>query len=336
MQPYDESEIRGRYFPLSAGWSAAEVKDVKRDIIIFASPNSAPAAKPTATVEGDRRVQPNAIRGLLDRFASLDSDESIVAFARDFGALELCKHGLPHVHQPHWSYWTARNLRARGCDPVWLESLKTWRSWIQMFGAMLRIVETLRRSQPTWPRVEDWNLAGIPTPIGQPAIPTSVMTRSRRHAERIAKHAGREFEPRVADIKAGVLRELEQLSAADRQAFIANQRRLVAERISMLIDIGGVRPVATWDATRTAAILTGWVYGSGLFGTLAVQLAIVATAASDTFECGSCHRSFTPSRMPPSGRKRYFCSECKQSGAARRMIDREAYARKKSPAPTGL
>ncbi len=311
-------ERAGRYFPLASGWPAAEVARIEDESIVFKPPDPP-----------KRLVERRALIGLLDRFVSLSSDDAIVAFAREFGALELCQdHDLPHLHQPAWVSWGSLKA-ANGCDPAWRESLTQWRRWIDKFLAVYRIMKVLRQSPPNWPTLDDWAAADVVVHGFQPGVPAAVYSRLRATAPKEWISEGGEAFQVAGDLDKAIDIESHTVNEADRVAWLVEQRRLVAGVVNQLIEMSGLRPVLTWDTARSAGIQTGWLYNSGLFGALAMQLAIVATNDSDRFECAICHDTWTPARLPPSGRKRYFCPLCKNNRLARRLLDREAYEKKK-------
>lgn len=94
-----------------------------------------------------QHVAPDA--ELLERFLGLATapDQSILQFARRYGPLGICPHGLPDSHDP-------------GCRPVgWQdgrchESLKEWRFYSRQTLALLKITAGLTRDQ--LPSADDW------------------------------------------------------------------------------------------------------------------------------------------------------------------------------------
>jgi len=100
-------------------------------------------------------------RGMLEGFARLADDETgdrIAAYARRWGFLDLCEHGLPASHNPQprrlplpqpWTF----------CSPTWLEDgepLDGWRYWAGQARAVLDVHVRHTAGEPG--ADEDWRL----------------------------------------------------------------------------------------------------------------------------------------------------------------------------------
>jgi hypothetical protein len=104
-------------------------------------------------------------RGLLEGFAALASgtDEEIRAYARRWGGLMPCVHGLPRTHAPYPTPMPSPMPNPiPWCHPLgwgghsWWEPLDAWRSLARRAEAMLEVAAALRSKQ-TGPR-DSWNV----------------------------------------------------------------------------------------------------------------------------------------------------------------------------------
>ena len=100
----------------------------------------------------------------FERFLELDTDDSIVGFAKEFGALGLCAHGLP-AHHPYLSSlgpngrFTVKNdpdacrtlYSYRGKRRVIGESVAAWRAWARHARALLGVAAMLHAGKEAAP-----------------------------------------------------------------------------------------------------------------------------------------------------------------------------------------
>ena len=113
--------------------------------------------------------------GALDRFARLGSAPEILRFARRYGVLEFCQHGMPYSHNPRFlsipllglvqspSLWQPIEegaesepgflIQERGqrpwCEPTGSEATQGWLFWSRMAAALLNIAAALAGDRPT-------------------------------------------------------------------------------------------------------------------------------------------------------------------------------------------
>ncbi len=93
-------------------------------------------------------------RNLILEFADLANSGSkqVLAFAKKFGVLGLCKHQLPANHSK--TSILTKNKTNSICQPLGEESIKLWFEFARNAQAILRISADLRRHRST--RQEDW------------------------------------------------------------------------------------------------------------------------------------------------------------------------------------
>lgn len=111
-------------------------------------PDRPPSKSPTLLMEFTRLSDPKA------------GNEAILAFARKWGVLELCDHGLPCTHNHLQEYfmpnnWCSPNKYTDG-ERRYFESLRRWKYYAEQARAMLSIAACLRHGNPG--RKEDWRL----------------------------------------------------------------------------------------------------------------------------------------------------------------------------------
>jgi hypothetical protein len=110
-----------------------------------------------------REIRPG--RGMLVDFLKLHAatDKDILDYARKWGVLHICKHGLPHTHSlsyetdstPSMCQWQA-DLGEAGHEKNYREPIERWRLFSQHFLAAMRVARTLQNDRSA--SVEDWAL----------------------------------------------------------------------------------------------------------------------------------------------------------------------------------
>jgi hypothetical protein len=246
---------------------------------------------------------------MLDNFIGLcDADDfpaAVLAFAKKWGVLGVCEHGLPCSHNQSFSgppclpmlvtplprgathsfdtrtfTWRAiensRMPEVRFCEPI-----GAWWAWSRKMKALLAIAAEVNQGKRA--RVEDWNTLKDICPTGLE-------------------------EPYVKDLQVA--------------------RRELAWELDGWISIGQVRPRISWNRTPS-----GWRFnldavsiGPNLFGLLALYIASeVSGTGKGIVICSSCARSYRPERrLNPNHRN--YCPDCRgDSGkqAARRDAARD-------------
>ena len=92
---------------------------------------------------------------MLDSFIGIKTPKQVLRFAKLYGVLNLCRHGLPASH--NWSATT------RGCYPVGWEAgvcrepINRWLDYAAQFRAVLRLVMAVLQGQAG--AGEDWDRA---------------------------------------------------------------------------------------------------------------------------------------------------------------------------------
>jgi DNA-directed RNA polymerase subunit RPC12/RpoP len=225
-------------------------------------------------------VNPTAT--LLDQFVRLGdaTEERILQYARRWGVLGICVHGLPSSHNPPVGDPTRDRaacfaMTVKDVDPSkpdepveHYEWLDDWKRFSNASRSLLNIATRLYNGKPGFP--QDWQRVVMCNPFMRPPrIPW--------------------WEPRV-----GVDRS--QLSG------VMNDWLLW----------GGVRPTMEYGRDFWSVKLTG----HGLFGVLAVYLSLSIAKTGGFAICTSCSRPYLPRRQPNANRRQY-CPECGRKAAMR-------------------
>jgi hypothetical protein len=221
--------------------------------------------------------------GLLLRFANLAeaAPPAYLRFAKRWGPLRLCEHGLPGTHVPSDleetlgdipRCWMAGQLQ-------FTEPIGLWRQYSRHAAAIIRITAQLKDGVPT-PR--DW---------WDPM-------RQLQHDEQV------ETDIEWAETYAPV--------DIPRKDLVASQEAGVERWINWWLRLAGIRPVLRWDE---GLVLVGT---GGLFGALAFQLANLVHADGHLAWCAVCGEFFTTERKRQAGRRTY-CEkdDCRERGRRR-------------------
>ena len=234
-------------------------------------------------------------RRILDEFRGLAAapDEKILAFARRWGVLDLCRHGLPVTHSARRIDW---GIPPTGdCEPLvipdkrfpsWshrgFEPLEEWRGWAQRAGALMNIAAELRASRRArrqdWDAVARWRGAGLHRPT--------------------------------------------------RDADVDEEWRMLCSYVNDWCEIGQASPHISYRGDGTSLVQFGARWGRGrLFGTIGLQLMARVSGVGSMAVCASCGRLFTPTRIPKPLDASY-CPGCRQQGVPVLMAKRRLASRR--------
>ena len=218
-----------------------------------------------STVSDFKTVHPGS--GMLERFLRLQAAPpyEIHRYAKRWGVLGICKHGLPENHSyPCFSRSIDDILRI--CTPVesckhpgrFEESIESWRKYSKVANLLLSIVANLRKGVQIKP--EDWS------ELSEWSSPTSGITITGTR--------------------------------------LKTDRERAAEIVQRWLDLGGVRPFLKWNST-TPSFALGAPSRYGLFGALGIQLLLMVNNIDGFAICAGCGSPYSPSRRPQAGRRSY-------------------------------
>lgn len=213
--------------------------------------------------------------------------ERVAEFARNYGVLRICEHGLPCSHNPEPHPCSGRG---RGCAPLgWddrlsayptYDPLEVWRAFAREAFAMTKVADRLLQGRQG--RAEDWEI---------------VFGRSGSKAPWWQQHV---------DV----------------------ERIIISRTVNEWLSIGNVRPVVVWHGSEKKPTVK--LGGTGLFGALALQLALAIGQSLGFAVCVHCRREYPPTARRPKTGQRNFCPECRAKGIPSRysLTDYRERARK--------
>lgn len=244
--------------------------------------------------------------GLLEGFLVLSDDRSgdrIARFARRWGVLAICEHGLPYTHNaPYWDdEWDTQHVGDDFCLPLGIEHIDEGGEAWEPLSAWRRLAETLQA------------LLAIAVALQQDERPTRAgWQKIRAGWERI--DAGGIFGVRL------------QIGGADPPWYgnLRTATRRVYELLNELLVIADVRPHAVFGGRGPAVKLGSSRPFGGLFAALAVQTLMAACRSEGLYVCHGCGRPFAlgpTERRRQAGRNTY-CPDCGLRAARRDASER--------------
>lgn len=273
--------------------------------------------------------------GVLEQFVKLAEApaEAIRDYARRWGVLQLCAHGLPashtrgsHQRETRVNFTPPSDVlegavRRYGAQPAWLphvgRALNAWADEAGVFGCRpLRVSDGdgLPQRALFWEPLDPWRLFA-------------------RHALAILRIADRLKEGRVG-LPADWACIAGDASWSRRQSVDGD--RLALERlVNEWLVLGNVRPSMRWQSRSVDVRLAG----PNLFSVIALQLAFAVAGAEGLVVCSGCGAAYAPTtanrkRRPKAGQNNY-CPRCRKSGVPERNAQRASRARRAKTLPQG-
>lgn len=244
--------------------------------------------------------------GVLNDFVKLGTapPERILRYAKRWGILMICEHGLPISHNLGPSGLTFdQGVQGLGCwplkepydpnGPLTWEPLAVWRSLARQAEAILDVAAKLHIDQR--PTDQEWDATrGI-----------DVRDPNAWYNEVVGGTAG-----------------------------------TLASTIQDWLIVGNVRPTVSFKAAAGWSIALGGhlggasrgAYGQPTFGTwglfpaIALQLAFSVARAEGLSICSACGHAYTRRRRPKTGQRNY-CPTCKENGAPWRLAQQTRRAK---------
>jgi hypothetical protein len=219
--------------------------------------------------------------GLLCEFMNLADApvETILAFARKWGVLEICRHGLPCTHNLRY----ADTFSGRWCFPLsyndykfFHEPILYWHFYARQMRALLNIAVRLKQGMPGL--VEDWKVVNV----------AGLMRKSE------VKVLG------------------EELFAAIYGRTVEDDRLYVLKLLDRWLSMGDVRPNLVWDDEHCSVS-----FDNTLFGMLAMQLMLMISSSGGVAFCSGCGKYYPPKVRRPKVDQRNYCPECGRPAAVR-------------------
>ena len=267
---------------------------------------------PSPRLDGDAlvmqrsgRLKERRIDGarVLDEFVGLASGADVLRFARKYGNLGLCAHGLPALHP------------------------------VRFPRSSMLAFELLR-----YPDIREWIARHPETDdmvcFGRVREPVAAWLALSRRAEEVLKFVAalrlrdkRRSRKRVAP-PAHVQQWFDALGRDPAFRPFRQPWRAVAETLGWWLDAADI---GVQLAANNSLLAPQFQSASrGIFGVIAIQLLLAATKAEGLAVCDGCQRPYQGLRPPMKGKqvgpheaKRNFCQECKKRGVPHRLAARD-------------
>lgn len=250
--------------------------------------------------------------GLLEQFVAVGDapDEDIVRYARHWGVLAICTHGLPASHDPRCA---PMELPSRHGLVFW-EPVQSWRFFSRHAQAMLEIAVATQNAQVVESAAAQL-LRRPPRPKGGVAPPRAASGRRNEPIDLAmlleVLHDRKNKNPWEHTFNVIEAHLLSKGRSSRKEHALVQQRALVTFAVNRWLDWGRVRPHVVWNGPTPTIELTagGLLEADRLLGALALQLAYVVASSEGVATCFACGRFYTPRRRPAAGR-RSFCPAC--------------------------
>lgn len=241
----------------------------------------------------------------------LDFPDRVLQFARKWGPLYTCKHGMPSWHSGRPGCTERGSLPGDehlvGPDGVgWLwEPLEPWRRYSRQLLAIERLAVDLQVARPgtpaDWKDVEAGNAPWLT-------------------ARQLHERYGANWESEDA------ITSPEFYAPGPDQTAVDIQKIVLEKAIEVWFHYGNIRPSAIWWPDEPA--LEVRIVGTGLVGALAIQLA--ANLSDRVYICAGCTYPF---RVPddtrqPAFNKQKWCAQCGRHAQWKNYQRRRYHARK--------
>jgi hypothetical protein len=289
----------------------------------------------------DRRPKPDVVvrpgPGLLEGFVKLGDapEDRILAYARKWGPLWLCEHGI------HWRQCGPECYPRidRNAGEWWSwdrEYLEHWRALAREARAVVKVARALSNNK--LPDVADWrDIPGQGERIQRIFLPLDDHQWVDDLAERTHAYgveAGDDLEALELldrELDAEERAREDYLSADEAYRWerepgagtVEIHRRLLALVLEKWLWRGGVLPAMYADGDHLSVRLGGY----GLLGALAIQLLFDVCRTDGLAVCTSCGTPFLPLRRPRSDRNTY-CRDCGRRASVRDAAARYRQARR--------
>ena len=272
-------------------------------------------------------------KNMLDRFVRLveATEADILEFAKDYGVLGLCHHGLPCSHAPpvDSDELSPREPRPMSCMPVQTEHSEEWRWYAKGFQAALNAAVTLNAekivSQHDWETLKKsvmgWGSKESTTPVGRDDANYcyTALTAGRvadRGIDEVTIPRARLQLSRVLNglLRLGNVAAL-AVSGKDQEWELIWEPRPVLDRMT-------VRPPSIPVVTDLADQLEQEVKSVNTFGYLAIQLLKEISRTDGLALCSSCGRAFPVAVRRRSSNRNAYCQSCGRAAAVRDAMRR--------------
>jgi hypothetical protein len=238
--------------------------------------------------------------GMLDAFIRIadGDDQDTLRFAKRYGVLFLCRHGLPWPHYPSSPPrlpFIPGPQKGWWCKATQAEPVERWQFFARRAKAILGIAASLHRGNK--PTKADWSAA----------------IEGYKPAEAIVAFANRPLVTR----KPPEIRE----------------HLILSSLVNEWLMIGGVKPALVWPPKGKPYF---WL-SSGTYGEIGVQIMTAVSRSGDLQICDGCGRPYLRTEKRPQRERRNYCESdsCKKIGNKLRQRERRNRLAKTKEATNG-
>jgi hypothetical protein len=232
---------------------------------------------------------------LVDHFIRLADapEEEILGFARRWGVLDLCSHGLPLVQplldqEGWWDHGepppcAPLKWKPQGLAPelsgilIGRERLAHWRQWARRARALMRIAAALEANRPV--NAEDW-------------LEIQLEGTTPQEVEADLEHIARE-DPLQSDARSDLY-----------------------GAVNRWVEIGRVGPALIAHPGHPPVVRFTSAPLKNLFGMIGLQIMMRVSRVGSMAICSNCGRLYKPDRLPTRARQN-FCQDCGRPVAVR-------------------
>lgn len=241
----------------------------------------------------DADVLTYATPQLLADFLDLDGadDDAYLSFARRWGPLGICKHGLFPAHAPGQS-----RCRAYEAAGLTFELVDAWRLWVTRANALLVVGGDVRAGKPGQP--EHWRRVAA-LPPWQPEPSPGWEDECHEHASQLARWKN---------------------DGAARAVALGRDR--LTDVLQAWTRAGGVETVLAWTGGRPV-LRTESAYVTGLIG---IQLMVTITRTDGITSCAGCGHPCLARRTGGRGPRR-FCEKCRKQKVPQALAEHDRRTR---------
>jgi hypothetical protein len=289
-------------------------------------------------------------REILGGFLELadSDDQAILEYARKWGVLGLCKHGLPAAHRRSPDRKSRMFILEKpGCTITrkgdWLyESLDRWRYYARLMRSIVSLAVEAGKARV---RNEEEFRAAVIAQFQASKAADEVDGKSRIEHFRIIRPKGfgtkrHSAFPKV-EISAEVPGKVEDWQIVIQDSWdgltlgiysvdpVRTARMQLCKAINGFLELSGVVPRVMWsDEPRFK--LAGRAARGFLFPTLAVQLMLLINGSPDYALCSSCSKPILL-RKGQSISRRSYCKDCGAKAARREAVKKYYKAERTNP-----
>ena len=277
-------------------------------------------------LSGNRLVSSGA--GMLTAFVRLHEspDAAILRFARKWGMMGFCKHGLPFTHNWPYALFHGENVWNEECNALeqgclYTDPIVYWRKFSALADAILNIASELNQDKPA--NKLNWQIANV----------AYLLTGMRTALVKSSFKIPPLLSGRIRLKRPFVLRDAPICYSADNRSqtsiaeVVENERHSLSSLVTLWIRLANIGPTLVWNRDSQRWDLTfSSLLGPSLFGAIGLSLMMAISERGGLAICSCCHKSYVPIRQPNPHRRNY-CPTCGIQAAWR---DASADRRKRS------